>query len=405
MLIDSDEIQKLRAAGFDDNQVKAVLQARAMANDRAREETISDMLRRSGFSASQAEVIASSACRHAQPAGMTVETMPDPAAPSSRTPRPRYSPFAMAAVFFGLVAIAIVIIATKVISSPSYSAIPMSRAVSSADSPRAVKPPVSIVVPAAPSAPEPPDELVFRGGKFIHVPRASAGSRSSTVPPSSKRPSSEEEWRREAAREFPALPIKGSPFNTLFHSEYNRLRASSPAFFESSDWPVILARTCHRYLSRYGLSSASPGDAASAGVSSYVPTSGAILFELYPGNFGPGVLDVSNPASHHAICKLIDQKTGAKIYTFVVLANSSFRLSGISSGTYRVILAYGDAIDSGTDQFTAPERFTEFKESLEFAATRTATGLTYSNHDLTLGQTGVGNSPTGRIGAEEFDQY
>src|SRR3954447_6198908 len=103
MLTDSEEMKKLRAAGFDHDQAKAVLQARTMANDRARVDVILDMLCNSGFSPSQARVIARSACRHAQPSGNHADFIRETPWPSASKPHPRFHPFAVGAVICGLI--------------------------------------------------------------------------------------------------------------------------------------------------------------------------------------------------------------------------------------------------------------------------------------------------------------
>jgi len=422
MPTDSEEMQKLRAAGFDHNQARAVLHARAMARGHAPEEAIAEMLRRNGFSPSQALVIASSACRHVH-TGSRANVTGEPSESPAATPLRRYPSYALAGAMSALVAVAI--LAAAVIFHSSFST--RSAAVSSSEEsrdavlrlrdaapekvfqntsitgqPSPLSPPAPTVAPAAAE----PD---LRNGKLVRVSQTATGKPTpAPVRPIGQLPT-EEESRREAARTFPTLPIKGSPFNTLFVSEYRQLRGNSPRFFDSPDWPMTLAQTCDRYLGRHGLSSAGTIPSASlmgkAPEVTYRPSASGILFELYPGGVGPGDLRVANGGDRNAICKLIDLKIGAKVFTFVVLARSSYYLIGIPKGTYRLTYAHGDSVLTGTDQFTSPGEFAEFKDDFEVARRPTATGFEYPSYEVTLDQESGNRWPTGRISAREFERY
>ena len=129
------------------------------------------------------------------------------------------------------------------------------------------------------------------------------------------------------------------------------------------------------------------------------------MFDLYPGNAGPGKLTVHNGTEHNAICKLIDIRTNKKICSFVVLANTRHGIDGILDGTFRIIFAYGDAIIEGTDRFESPEGFTEFKAPFEFATTRTSFGYQYATFRISLHQVIGGNARTGSISADEYNKY
>lgn len=58
----------------------------------------------------------------------------------------------------------------------------------------------------------------------------------------------ETEWSAEAIRRYPELQVRDSPLNVLFVAEQNRLRESSPRFFDDPKWPVLLARRCFDLL-------------------------------------------------------------------------------------------------------------------------------------------------------------
>jgi len=51
-----------------------------------------------------------------------------------------------------------------------------------------------------------------------------------------------EEWKRKAIAEYPQLAVSGSPFNLAFVARYKMYRGTS--YFESSDWPMRLAKEC-----------------------------------------------------------------------------------------------------------------------------------------------------------------
>lgn len=423
MPTDSEEMQKLRAAGFDHNQARAVIHARAMAIGHAPKEVIAEMLRRNGFSASQALVIASSACRHAHPNGSRAEAAGEPSESPAAPPRHRPPSYGLAGALSALAAA--VIVGVAVIFHSSFTTRPA--AVSSSEASREAVlrlreaapekvfqntsitgQPGPITSPAPTAGPGAADSNL-RNGKLVRVSQTATGKPTpATVRPIGQLPT-EEESKREAARAFPMLPIKGSPFNTLFVSEYHQLRGNSPGFFESPDWPMTLAQTCDRFLGRHGLSSAGTIPSASlmgtAPEVTYRPAASGILYELYPGGAGPGNLRVANSGERSAICKLIDLKNGVKVFTFVVLARSSYYLIGIPHGTYRVIYAHGDSVLTGTDQFTSAGEFAEFKDHFEVARKPTATGFEYPSYEVTLDRESGSRWPTGSISAGEFERY
>jgi hypothetical protein len=142
-----------------------------------------------------------------------------------------------------------------------------------------------------------------------------------------------------------------------------------------------------------------------AGAQTYIPDRNRILFDLYPGQAGPGKLTVNNGTDQNAICKIINPATNKKICSFVVLANSTGGITGVLDGRFRVIFAYGDSIISRTDRFSAPKGFSEFKGTFDFVTTRTSTGIQYSTFSVTLHKVVGGNARTGSITAAEFNKY
>ena len=140
-------------------------------------------------------------------------------------------------------------------------------------------------------------------------------------------------------------------------------------------------------------------------VATYLPDSNDILFDLYPGNAGPGKLTVQNGTNNNAICKIIDPITNTKICSFVVMANTTGGIAGVLDGRFRVIFAYGDSIIDGTDRFASPEGFSEFKETFDFVTRRTASGIQYSTFKVTLHKVLGGTARTGAITAAEYNRY
>ena len=209
----------------------------------------------------------------------------------------------------------------------------------------------------------------------------------------------EQEWQREAVRLYPPLGIRGTPLNNLFVSEHARLRSSSPEFFRSADWPVALAHFCNQTLAAPAVQAPAPR------IQTYRPATGGILFDLYPGNAGPGKLTVHNGTNHNAICKIIDPVTNTKVCSFVILANTRDGISGVLDGRFRVIFAYGDSIIQGADRFESPEGFSEFKDTFDFVTTRTPSGIQYSTFSVTLHKVIGGNARTGTISADEYNKY
>jgi len=151
-------------------------------------------------------------------------------------------------------------------------------------------------------------------------------------------------------------------------------------------------------------STAVPFDESTA-VRTYTPARGGIIFDRYPGNAGPGKLSVHNGTDRHAICKLIDIRTGKKICSFVIIANSRQGISGIVDGVFRVIFAYGDSIIYGSDRFRLPSGFSEFREQFDFATTPKSYGYQYSSYNVTLHKVIGGNARLGTITEDEYNKY
>jgi DNA polymerase III epsilon subunit-like protein len=137
----------------------------------------------------------------------------------------------------------------------------------------------------------------------------------------------------------------------------------------------------------------------------YQPTTNEMLYDVAPGSNGPGVLTVRNGTDRNAIAKLINTTTDTKECSFLVCANSSWAMSGVRDGNFRLIFAYGDAVVVGSDHFESPTGFSEFKESFRFQTTWTAGGITYSTFSVTLHTVSYGNARTGKITPGEFDKY
>ncbi|MBS0657212.1 MAG: hypothetical protein JSR82_03070 [Verrucomicrobia bacterium] len=102
---------------------------------------------------------------------------------------------------------------------------------------------------------------------------------------------------------------------------------------------------------------------------------------------------------------MIDARSGQKICSFLTLANSSETIDGLPEGTFRIIFAYGDAIEAGTDRFAAPSGFSAFKDTFTFSTTSRGQFVYTKTYSITLHAVAGGTAKTGSISAEEYNRY
>jgi hypothetical protein len=147
---------------------------------------------------------------------------------------------------------------------------------------------------------------------------------------------------------------------------------------------------------------------------SEVPRSGILsASDAYPGSTTQNEFTVINGSSHHAIAKVIDIVTDAKVLTVAIQAGEHLKIPAIPDGTYDVIFALGDRVYPGSDRFVKPLGFSKFDQPFKFSTRTTATKTEESTDDqtsptkleVTLTPVIDGNITTTSISQRQFERY
>jgi len=117
---------------------------------------------------------------------------------------------------------------------------------------------------------------------------------------------------------------------------------------------------------------------------SEVPRSGILsASDSYLGSTAQNEFTVINSSSHHAIAKVIDIVTDAKVLSVSIPVGEHLKIPAIPDGTYNVIFALGDRVYPGTDRFVKPLGFSKFDQPFNFSTSTAATKTEEGTDDQT----------------------
>jgi len=124
---------------------------------------------------------------------------------------------------------------------------------------------------------------------------------------------------------------------------------------------------------------------------------------------GLGELKIENGTSLDAIAKLVNITTNKSIFTVYIKANSTYSITKILDGDYKLFFNLGNDWDSEFKAFTINSGYEVFEELFDFVTSKYTEGdyinTEYSMHSVTLNPVIGGQARTNEIDAVEFGSY
>lgn len=138
-------------------------------------------------------------------------------------------------------------------------------------------------------------------------------------------------------------------------------------------------------------------------------SNGEILSQDLLYSKGLGQLEINNGTNLDAIAKLVIPSANRSVFTVYIRANSIYRISNVSDGSYRLFFSLGNDWDKNMRAFTVNSSYEVFEENFDFTTTRYREGSyirsRYSTFRVTLNPVIGGRAKTDEIGATEFARY
>ena len=121
------------------------------------------------------------------------------------------------------------------------------------------------------------------------------------------------------------------------------------------------------------------------------------------GTNGYGVLEVQNGTSEDAVLSLYDSAVDETVREVYVQAKHSFRMKGVSMGTYELAYTTGLDWDNAGETFRCGDpNYAQFERQFVFTEERDQEGVQYKTITVTLHPVVGGNARTKRISRQEF---
>lgn len=118
---------------------------------------------------------------------------------------------------------------------------------------------------------------------------------------------------------------------------------------------------------------------------------------------GRSKLRISNGTTSDAIAKLVDTSSGRTVRLVYIQAGSVANVSAIASGFYTLKFSLGSEYDKENGKFLNSQSFSKFDDTLDCTVTKTSSGLTWTDHEVTLNPVLGGTARTSSISAADFE--
>lgn len=136
---------------------------------------------------------------------------------------------------------------------------------------------------------------------------------------------------------------------------------------------------------------------------------GAILAKNSTFFKGLGKLDIDNGTDLDAVAKLVNILNKESVFTVYVKANSTYTISNIRDGVYKLVFNLGQDWDSENKKFLLNNGYSIFEEDFDFVTTRYSDDeyehTRYSTFSVTLNPVVDGTARTNDIDSDEFYNY
>lgn len=124
---------------------------------------------------------------------------------------------------------------------------------------------------------------------------------------------------------------------------------------------------------------------------------------------GLGELKIENGTDLDAVAKLVRSYPRKSIYTVYIRAKNSYKIIGISNGTYDLYFTHGKDWDEVNGEFLVSKSYSKFKDNFEFATKNvTKNGgeyEEYSVYEVTLHPVLGGAAKTETVSENEFNKF
>lgn len=124
---------------------------------------------------------------------------------------------------------------------------------------------------------------------------------------------------------------------------------------------------------------------------------------------GLGELKIQNGTSLDAIAKLVNTTINKSVFTVYIKANSTYTISKVKDGNYRLFFNLGNDWDTDIKAFTVNSGYEVFEELFNFTTIEYEDGdyirTRYSTFEVTLNPIIGGNAETKNVNPVEFADY
>ena len=124
---------------------------------------------------------------------------------------------------------------------------------------------------------------------------------------------------------------------------------------------------------------------------------------------GLGELKIKNGGSLDAIAKLVNTALNKSVFTVYIKANSTYTISKIKDGNYKLFFNLGNDWDTEIKAFTVNSGYEVFEELFNFTTREYEEGnyinTKYSTFEVTLNPVIGGNAETENVNPAEFANY
>ena len=124
---------------------------------------------------------------------------------------------------------------------------------------------------------------------------------------------------------------------------------------------------------------------------------------------GLGELKIKNGGSLDAIAKLVNTALNKSVFTVYIKANSTYTISKIKDGNYKLFFNLGNDWDTEIKAFTVNSGYKVFEELFNFTTREYEEGnyinTKYSTFEVTLNPVIGGNAETENVNPAEFANY
>jgi len=124
---------------------------------------------------------------------------------------------------------------------------------------------------------------------------------------------------------------------------------------------------------------------------------------------GLGELKIKNGTSLDAIAKLVNTTINKSVFTVYIKANSTYTISKVKDGNYKLFFNLGNDWDTNIKAFTVNSGYEVFEELFDFATREYEEGnyirTRYSTFEVTLNPVIGGNAETENVNPAEFANY